>query len=144
MNDDLTLSLTGERLIKRYAGYEIRPWQNRDGLWLCGWGHYGPDVPHDPYHQIEDDQALAWFEADTSRAMHIVRELVTQKLTQPQFDALTSFVFAEGGATLADSHLLTLINAADWAEAALYWERLGREDGAYLRRWEADLFSTPA
>jgi len=142
-NQELRLSSVGASMIKRYAGYEIRPTLRPDGVWQIGWGHTGPDVPHSSTASISDEVAQEYFDTDMEKARLAVAALVTVPLTQNQFDALTSFIFSEGVDTFADSHLLTLLNAGDFAETALYWERLGREDGAYLRRHEVARFTAP-
>lgn len=56
---------------------------------------------------------------DTNEAQSSVRQAVTVKITQAQYDALVSFTFNVGGGALRSSTLLRKLNAGDcWGAAA--------------------------
>ena len=80
-------------------------------------------------------QDLAWVEA-------VVNKNVTAPLTQPQYDALCSFVYNLGGTNFKRSTLLKKLNNKAYSEAAdelLRWDKQGSKVLSGLtRRREAE------
>ena len=64
------------------------------------------------------EQATAWLREDVQWAEAAVGTLVKVPLTQPQFDALVSFVFNVGHGAFGRSTMLSRLNAGDYQGAA--------------------------
>lgn len=139
-----TLSSPGEDLIKGFEAFRLAAYQDRKGVWTCGWGHTGPDVVEGTTCTAE--QAENWFVADTESAVKGVSNSLTTNVSQQQFDALVSFTFNVGVGAEAHSTMVKLINARDFAGAANEfpkWDHVnGEVDGGLLQRRlaEQDLF----
>ena len=118
INDDLHFDHAGCELTElseslRLAAY---PDPGTGGApWTIGYGHTGPDVSSGM--RCTPAQAQAWLLGDVASAENAVHRLVTQRLTQHQFDALVDFTFNVGAAHLAGSTLLRRLNAGDLAAA---------------------------
>jgi lysozyme len=80
--------------------------------------HRGPINGSEPAEfraGLTNAQALELLKHDAAAAEAAVRASVKVPLTQPQFDALVSFVFNCGGGALAQSQLLRDLNAGNYA-----------------------------
>lgn len=99
--------------------------------WTIGWGHTGPEVK--PGLVWTQAQADAAFLEDLRSFERDVGSLVKVPLTQGQFDALVSFAYNVGLASLNKSTLLRLLNAGDYAGAALQFRRWNKNDGQVMR-----------
>lgn len=80
---------------------------------------------------LSPERCAELLKADTEYAQAAVRRLVTAKITQQQFDALTSLVFNIGEGNFARSSLLRKINAQDcWGAGSEFpkWNK-GRVNG---------------
>lgn len=71
-------------------------------------------------------QDLDWVE-DT------IHDLVKVPLSQPQFDALASFIFNIGRSQFSTSTLLRVLNASDYVGAAKQLPRWNKQKGKVLR-----------
>jgi lysozyme len=124
----------GENLIKGFEGLRLKAYQDSAGVWTIGWGNTfyangkpvkcGDDLPN---KECADDLLalkLKEFSADINR-------LVTVPLNQNQFDALLSFQYNTGA--LANSTLLKLLNAGDYAGAAGQFGRWIHAGGKILQ-----------
>lgn len=99
--------------------------------WTIGWGHTGPEVK--PGLVWTQAQADAAFLEDLRSFERDVGSLVKVPLTQGQFDALVSFAYNVGLASLNKSTLLSLLNVGDYAGAALQFHRWNKNDGQVMR-----------
>lgn len=99
--------------------------------WTIGRGHTGPEVK--PGLVWTQAQADAAFLEDLRSFERDVGSLVKVPLTQGQFDALVSFAYNVGLASLNKSTLLRLLNAGDYAGAALQFRRWNKNDGQVMR-----------
>lgn len=115
-------------LLKRFE--QFRPTAYRPtprDVWTCGWGHTAGVTASTTCDQ---NTAQEWLIDDTRTAYGAVNRLVTVPLTQPQFDALTCFVFNVGVGNFEESTLLRLLNDRDYVDAAnemLKWDHQGRD-----------------
>lgn len=105
---------------------------SKDGKpWTIGWGHTGPEVVKGlRWTQQQADDA---FRCDLKRFESGVGSLVTVPLTQGQFDALVSFAYNVGLASLKSSTLLRMLNAGDYQGAAGQFKRWNKNDGKVMR-----------
>jgi lysozyme len=81
--------------------------------------------------KLSDERCAQLLLEDSEYAQAAVRRLVTTKITQAQFDALTSLVFNIGEGNFASSTLLRKLNAGDcWGAGAQFprWNK-GRVKG---------------
>jgi lysozyme len=144
MNDNL--QYTGLALTEEFEGCRLNAYQDSAGIWTLGYGHTAGVEAGDTCTQA---QAAAWLLADVQWAVSVVQKAVTVALTQNQFDALVDFVFNAGSGNFQSSTMLKLLNAGDYAGAALQfprWNQAGGQPVAGLTRRRAAeqaLFNTP-
>lgn len=126
MNEGLSLSATGLEFIAAHEGFRSTAYRDAAGLETIGYGHRlieGESFPNG----VSDGDARRLLAADTTRAETAIRALVAIALTQPQFDALTSFVFNVGIGAFVGATLLRELNAANIDAAAdqfLRWNKI--------------------
>ncbi|WP_342419868.1 glycoside hydrolase family protein [Paenibacillus sp. FSL H8-0168] len=98
------ISKAGIALIKNFEGCRLTAYKpvTTEQYWTIGWGHYGSDVKAGM--TITQAQADAMLVADLAKYEAYVNNPsyvpVTDKLTQNQFDALTSFCYNCGAGSL--------------------------------------------
>lgn len=113
-------------------GYALKAGDKVLGTLTIGYGHTGPDVKIGQVWSLS--HATAVLDKDLDRFEAAVRKLVRVRLTQSQFDALTSFAFNCGEGNLASSTLLKKINAgAPLHEIQTQFRRWTRSKGKVLR-----------
>lgn len=108
----------------------------RKDRWTIAYGHTAGVKPGDTC-TLEEGQAL--LEQDVAWAVEAVNRAVTVPLTQPQFDALVSFVYNIGAPAFLTSTLLKHLDAGNYGAAAddmLQWNHQDGEvlDGLTVRR----------
>lgn len=117
----MNIGSAGIALIKRSEQCELVGYPDEKGIPTIGWGHTGPEVYVGlVWTQEQADQQL---QLDCRSAVAAVNDLVTVPLTQNQFDALVDFTYNEGREHLAQSTLLQLLNAGNYAAAAQQFPR---------------------
>ena len=126
----------GINLIREFEGYASEPYDDVGGKLTWGYGHLckrGETAPD----QISEAEATALLCTDLETAEACIDGLVDVPLTQPQFDALCSFVFNLGCTAFMGSTLLRKLNAGDYAGAAAEfpkWCKVGSMQVAGLLR----------
>lgn len=140
----------GITLVKQFEGCVLHAYPDPGtggDPWTIGYGHTGSDVhPGVTWTQAQADVAL---ERDVQRFADDVNVMVTHSVSPNQFAALVSFAYNLGPTALAESTLLRLVNAGDYANAALQFARWtyagGRQLPGLVRRRAAEraLFLTP-
>lgn len=103
----------GIALIKKYEGFESRPYLDAVGVPTIGFGatHYGNGVKvRMSDKSITETQATDLLITMLESYENTVKMLVQKPLNQNQFDALVSFVYNLGGVNLSKSTLLKKIN----------------------------------
>lgn len=119
----------GMKLIREFEGVKLFSYLCPAGVWTIGYGHTKGVKEGDT---CSEEQARAWLRDDLRDAEAAVNQLVQVPLTQSQFDALASFTFNLGVGNLANSTLLRLLNASDYAKAAGQFPRWTKVRGKEL------------
>ena len=109
MADQQSIGEAGLRLIKSFEGLQLNAYKCPAGIWTVGYGHtYGVA----PGMRVTADEAEMFLRSDLESVCQTVRDAVQTPLTDPQFDAVVSFVFNVGAAAFRKSTMLRLLNAA--------------------------------
>jgi lysozyme len=111
----------GIALIEQFEGLRLSAYQDGAGIWTIGYGHTG--LSGGPSRVKQGDvctsaQADEWLEYDMNQSVRAVNTLVKAPINQNQFDALVSFTYNLGWASLEGSTLLRLVNARNPEQAA--------------------------
>lgn len=91
-------------------------------VWTIAYGHTKDVKPGDTCTLAQGE---IWLREDVAWAVEAVNRAVTVPLTQPQFDALVSFVYNIGAPNFFTSTLLKQLDAGDYEAAAndmLAWD----------------------
>ncbi|MDP9117897.1 MAG: lysozyme [Actinomycetota bacterium] len=110
------VSVNGVNFIKAFEGFSSAPYDDGTGVWTIGYGHIEGVTPSSPH--ITEPQASALLQRDLDRSYCPAVNALHVKLTQNQFDALTSFVYNLG-------------------VGSMQWD-VGRDVRAGQFRWAAD------
>lgn len=109
------ISARGLALIQELEGFQAEPKQLPTGGWVVGYSHVRATEPGEA---VNENDAAALLSNDLSAFENLVNTLVTQPLTQTQFDALVSFAFSVGAEAFGRSQVLRRVNAGDYVSAA--------------------------
>ena len=146
----MKMSEEGLELIKEFEGCKLEAYKCPAGVWTIGVGSTlyedGSKVQKGDYLKSEDEAmdllalTLGKYEQSVTKSVHV-------PLTQNEFDALVSFTYNVGGANLASSTLLKLLNSGESksivAKEFHKWNKAGGKELAGLtrrRQAEARLF----
>jgi lysozyme len=138
----MVLGPKGTALIHSFESLALTAYQDQRGIWTIGWGH----TPAYKGQTCTQEQADAWFQADTRAACQAISRNIDVALTQNQFDALVSFTYNVGVSAAAGSTLFRYVNQGCWDVAAAEFLRWDHVDGvtsaglARRRAAERDLF----
>lgn len=137
--NNLTYSKNGLTLTELFEGDILTAYRDQRGLWTIGYGH---TANVHPGQTITQDEAEACLASDIQTATRCVNEVVTIKITQPQFDSLVDFAFNVGITNFRKSTLLKEINAGKFPEAIAQfnlWDHCGGiVNAGLLRRRQAE------
>lgn len=140
-NSLLKISDKGIELIKKFEGYRDKAYLCAGGQWTVGWGSTivkGMKVKEGD--SVTPTVALDALKThlDTRTCPSLIKH-VKSPLSQPQFDALCSFIYntGEGGLryysstskTFRDTQVKTKLNAQDYkgaADALLSWDKVSQ------------------
>lgn len=106
-------SKKGVELIKRYEGFESRPYLDAVGIPTIGFGatHYGNGIKvRMSDKSITEKEGTDLLIRMLESYENSVKMLVTREINQNQFDALVSFTYNLGAANLGKSTLLKKVN----------------------------------
>ena len=142
MNDALTLSPAGLKLVQSFEGCEkavkgsrrFKAYVDPVGVLTIGWGHTNATgrrfTADTVWTQAECDAALR---EDMAKFESAVRGLVKVELEQCQFDALVSFAYNCGVGNLKSSTLLRKVNRRDFSGAAREFAKWNKAGGRVLK-----------
>ena len=125
----MQISKAGLDLIKQFEGLYLNAYRCPAGVPTIGYGHAAGVAMG---QTITQQQADDYLRRDVRQFERAVSRLVRVPLTQGQFDALVSFAFNLGEGALAQSTLLRLLNAGDYAGAAAQFDRWNKAGGCVL------------
>ncbi|MDK1709049.1 lysozyme [Serratia marcescens] len=116
----MNISKGGIELIKRFEGLRLKGYQDSVGVWTIGYGWTQPvdGKKVGPGMQIDQATADRLLKCGVVQYEQGVNQLVKERITQGQFDALVSFAYNLGLRSLSTSTLLKKLNAGDKAGAA--------------------------
>jgi lysozyme len=150
----MRISERGVDFIKEWEGCELTAYLDVASVPTIGYGHTRTVTQNDVAvrRKISAEDAEALLREDLKRHEMRVNNLVTQAMSQNEFDALVSFDFNTGG--LARSTALARLNRGDRigaAEALTWWNKATVKGETKIipglanrRKAEKALFLTPA
>lgn len=100
----------GIELIKEFEGCELEAYLCPAGIWTIGYGHTKSVVPG---MKITQEQAEDLLRLDLGYFEEAVKDLISVKLNQNEFDALVSFTYNCGVGALGGSTLRRRLNAGE-------------------------------
>ena len=108
----MKISQKGVDLIKSFEGCRLKSYQDSVGIWTIGYGCivYPTGVKVKEGEKCTQEEAEFYLKYEISLKSGPVSSMVTQPLTQSQFDALVSFAYNCGVGALRKSTLLKKIN----------------------------------
>lgn len=119
------ISAQGLALIQELEGFQAEPKQLPTGGWLVGYNHVRDAEAGEA---VNENEAVALLTGDLAAYETLLNTLVTQPLTQTQFDALVSFAFSVGADAFGKSQVLRRVNANDYVSAAYAMEAWRKSD----------------
>lgn len=125
----MKISAAGKALIKSFEGCRLSAYLDSVGVPTIAWGRTKDVKMGDTCTQ---EQADAWFDEEMPEYEGYINDSVTVPLEQHQFDALTSFVYNLGPASLRHSTLLLKLNQGNYIVAADEFPKWNRAGGKVL------------
>ncbi|MGE0828382.1 MAG: lysozyme [Hyphomonadaceae bacterium] len=110
-----SISPLGLAQIEAHEGFLAEAVRFGENAWLVGYGHLAAEKPAKLLSRAEAGALLV---ADLAPAERAVNELVTHEISQPQHDALVSFVHSIGAEAFAKSEVLRRVNKGEFVSAA--------------------------
>lgn len=108
-------SRLGLALTEMFEGCKLAAYRDQGGVWTIGYGHTRAVTQGMTCTQAQAEQ---WLMFDVSDAVAAVNRLVTEAVTEHEFDAMVDFCFNVGQGNFGSSTLLRKVNAGDTAGAA--------------------------
>ena len=143
------ITKNGLELIKSFEGFSSVMYRDSAGLPTIGYGHLITSSEKNLFTAgITKSKAEELLKADVITAEIAVTRLITVPLNDNQFDALVSFTFNLGAATLQRSTLRAKVNRAEHEQVPLEFLRWVYADGRKItglvrrRKAEAELYLT--
>jgi lysozyme len=145
----MKVSASGLEFLKQKEGLRLVAYTLGDGRYTIGYGNtfYEDGSPVKAFDSITKERADRLFAAIVAKFESEVSSLILTKVTQAQFDALVSYAYNRGVSSLANSTLLSMVNAnpnnpaiaqqfvTEWGSNSAYKNAL-----IARRQQEADLY----
>jgi len=145
----MQISFNGIESLKDLEGLRLNAYLDSAGIATIGYGTIKIDgKPVEMGMTCTEQEATVYLQADLAWAQTAVNQLVRVSLTQPEFDALVSFVYNVGQGAFAKSTMLRKLNAGDYEGAAKEFPRWNIAGGKVVkglvarRRIEQAMFSS--
>ncbi|MEZ5959546.1 MAG: lysozyme [Hyphomonadaceae bacterium] len=119
------ISAHGLALIQELEGFQAEPKQLPTGGWVVGYSHVRAAEPGEA---INENEAVELLTSDLAPFENLVNTLVSQPLTQAQYDALVSFAFSVGADAFGKSQVLRRANAGEYVAAACAMDAWRKSD----------------
>jgi GH24 family phage-related lysozyme (muramidase) len=119
------ISAHGLALIQELEGFQAEPKQLPTGGWVVGYSHVRAAEPGDA---VNENDARELLTVDLAPFEDLVNTLITQPLTQTQYDALVSFAFSVGADAFGKSQVVRRVNAGDYVSAACAMDAWRKSD----------------
>ena len=159
----MKISQYGREHLKRSEGSKNKVYRDSAGFRTIGVGHLltrseitsgkiyiGKKIAYWAKKGLTDSEVLELLDQDLDRFENAVNRAVKVKLTQHQFDALTSFSFNVGAGAFRRSTLLKRVNARRFKDVPAQFRRWNRAGGRVVqglknrRRREITLWNKPS
>lgn len=121
-----TVSPAGYKALEQDEGFRNVAYRDVAGNLTIGFGHR---IYQNGPTRITKEQGRSLLKADATKALHVMRATIRQRLWQCQVDALVRLVFNIGGAAFRSSHLLQAINRMDRPAIDREWLRWNHAGG---------------
>lgn len=135
----MTYSKSGLALTEQFEGCRLVAYLDQAGHPTIGYGHTAGVQLGDT---CTEAQADTWLAQDIAWAANEVNRVVKVTLTQPEFDALTDWIFNVGIGNAQSSTLLNLLNQGQFILAAAEFDKWDHAGGqvvaGLLRRRQAE------
>jgi len=107
-----TISEKGKQAIKNYETLRLKAYQDTSGVWTIGYGNtfYENGTKVKDGDVITEDRANKLFENIVGKFSANVLKLISQRLTQNQFDSIVSLAYNIGIGNFKKSTVLKKIN----------------------------------
>lgn len=122
----MKISAEGLEFIREFEKLKLEAYRDSGGVWTVGYGHTGADVT--PGLKIDEPVAEALLRGDVGDAERCINSVVKVALSQPEYDALCSFIFNIGVKAFRESTMLRLLNEENYTAAALQFKRWVYDD----------------
>lgn len=100
--------------IKSFEGFSPTAYKCPAGVWTIG---YGTTEYVDAGDTVTEEEACDLLRKDVQEAADAVDDLVDVELTQPQYDALCSFIYNVGRSAFENSTMRKMLNRGQSAAA---------------------------
>jgi len=117
--------------IKKHEGLRLTAYMpTKNDVWTIGYGHTKTAKRG---MKITESDAESLLRGDLAWVRAALAQHVKVPLSQPQYDALASFIYNLGTPNFAKSTLLRKLNASDYVGAANELPRWNKQKGKVLR-----------
>lgn len=127
----LDISENGYAIIREFEGFRSTAYKDTGGVWTIGFGtiRYPNGVKVKQGDTCTRAQAEKWLKNDSLWVDACLDKHIKVKVSQNQFDALSSFVYNVGETAFAKSTMLKTINSNDLVGAASQFDRWVYDNG---------------
>lgn len=125
------ISENGYALIRQAEGFRAAAYKDTGGVWTIGFGtiKYPDGTAVKKGDTCTHAQAEEWLKNDCKWVDACLDKYIKSKVTQNQFDALSSFVYNVGETAFVKSTMLTLLNQSNYVAAANQFDRWVFDNG---------------
>ena len=160
INDHLSFSEYGLKLLQRFEGFRSYPYDDTTGRYITEWNShatigYGYLISKKEWEIFKDGidsaEAEILFVKVTSTLEDVLKRAITKPIEQHQFDALILLAYNIGVSAFKNSSVVKMINdpsaVTKYSSIELAWKAWNKQGGIVIhglvnrRRMEWDLFA---